>query len=556
MTEPSPNPPSSAPLLPPRPIELNPMRTREPGCIGITADKKYFDLVGQDGVKRFLKRSLTEAEWVVRVSDKSIVHPSCDVAAHIRNEVAAIAFVRASTNVPVPNVVCSFDDGGRTYIIEDEVPGVQMVDLPEEVKPTVIAEVEAHMRTIHSIRATTMGGFCGVPCLPYRLAKALPEGSEKIVFKSDVPYELVLCHNDLSQHNVIVDPETLKINAILDWEFAGFYPVEFEGWFHKRPGPSDALSKYNEISDVPDLLKILEECRGDASQVISTKASPATAVETLPLSATSYPLQKHPPDRNPLRVMDPGCTYITFDKKYYRLVGQDGKKRFMKRGLTEAEWVISSFTGLPIPPAYDIASHLRNEAAAIAFVRAHTDIPVPNVVCSFDDGGRTYLIEDEVPGVAMKDLPDDAKVIVMQELEGHVRTLQSLHSTTMGGFCGSACLPYRLWAVLPRNFGKVTFKPDVPYDLVFCHNDLAQHNILVDPETLKITAILDWEFAGFYPKEFEGAFYRRSGPCMALKEYDEVSDVPKLLEIVETCASEESRGISMQADMEKAMRAV
>lgn len=41
----------------------------------------------------------------------------------------------------------------------------------------------------------------------------------------------VLCHDDLSQHNMVVDPQTLKIRAILDWEYAGFYPGYFEGPF-------------------------------------------------------------------------------------------------------------------------------------------------------------------------------------------------------------------------------------------------------------------------------------------------------------------------------------
>ncbi|KAL1695145.1 kinase-like domain-containing protein [Schizophyllum commune] len=546
MAEPYNNPPSSPPTKPPRFVELNPLRTMEPGCAGLTTDKKYFDLVGQDGVKRFLKRSLTEAEWAIKIFDKSIIPASCDVRAHIRNEAAAIAFVRAHTNVPVPNVICSFDDGGRTYIIEDVVPGVQMSDLPEEAKPKVIEEIEAHMRTIHSIKGTRMGGFCdGVPCLPYRVAQALPKGSEKIVFRQDVPYELVLCHNDLSQHNVIVDPETLKINAILDWEFAGFYPVEFEGWFHKRPGPSGALRKYNEVSDVPKLLEILEDCRGDASEVIS---GPPAVMPPSPCSSSAPSTR---PARNSLRVKDSGCTYITFDRKYYDLVGQDGVKRFIKRSLTEAEWVIRARDGWRIPPAYDVAAHIRNEAAAIAFARAHTNIPVPNVICSFDDGGRSYLIEDMVPGVSMSKLPDDAKATVMKEVETHVRTLQSVKGTTMGGFCGVACLPYRVSRVFPRGeTPQVTFRPDVPYELVLCHNDMAQHNIIVDPETLKINAIIDWEFAGFYPKEFEAAFYKRPGASVALKEYDEISDIPALLEILETCASEESKGFSRKADPE------
>jgi len=42
---------------------------------------------------------------------------------------------------------------------------------------------------------------------------------------------------------------------------------------------------------------------------------------------------------------------------------------------------------------------------------------------------------------------------------------------------------------------------------------VSQHNIVVDEKTLKITAILDWDYTGFYPMEFEGAFYKRPGAC-------------------------------------------
>ena len=48
--------------------------------------------------------------------------------------------------------------------------------------------------------------------------------------------ELVFCCNDLSTNNVIVDPETLKVNAISDSEYAGFYPAQFEGKFLKGWG--------------------------------------------------------------------------------------------------------------------------------------------------------------------------------------------------------------------------------------------------------------------------------------------------------------------------------
>ena len=44
--------------------------------------------------------------------------------------------------------------------------------------------------------------------------------------------------NDLSQHNILVDEMTLKVNAIIDWEF---YSPELEGKFYLRPGPSVAF---------------------------------------------------------------------------------------------------------------------------------------------------------------------------------------------------------------------------------------------------------------------------------------------------------------------------
>jgi len=71
--------------------------------------------------------------------------------------------------------------------------------------------------------------------------------------------EYVLCHNDLSQQNIIVHPITLKILAIIDWEFAGFYPAYFEMPFYLRldgaPG-SEAIR--NEVDDTAQLLEFLE----------------------------------------------------------------------------------------------------------------------------------------------------------------------------------------------------------------------------------------------------------------------------------------------------------
>jgi aminoglycoside phosphotransferase (APT) family kinase protein len=108
---------------------------------------------------------------------------------------------------------------------------------------------------MHAIKLKVMGGFLDVVILPYRVGEAVPHDQVLKLREATTP-EFVLCHNDLSQHNVPVDETTLKINAIIDWEYAGFFPPEFDGAFYSRPGPSAALE--GEEDDVPKLLEVLE----------------------------------------------------------------------------------------------------------------------------------------------------------------------------------------------------------------------------------------------------------------------------------------------------------
>lgn len=73
-------------------------------------------------------------------------------------------------------------------------------------------------------------------------------------------------------------------------------------------------------------------------------------------------------------------------------------------------------------------------------------------------------------------------------------------------------------------------KPRESQDLVFCHNDLSTHNVIVDPSTLKVNAIIDWEYSGVFPEVFEGMFFRRPGPAVA--QEGEANDEQKLLDIM------------------------
>ena len=49
-----------------------------------------------------------------------------------------------------------------------------------------------------------------------------------------------------------VDPKSLRINAIIDWEYSGFFPKQFEFPFFERLGPSVAMD--GEKDDFEELL--------------------------------------------------------------------------------------------------------------------------------------------------------------------------------------------------------------------------------------------------------------------------------------------------------------
>lgn len=139
-------------------------------------------------------------------------------------------------------------------LVMEYVDGVAMARLSDEQKSVVRVEVEGYLERLHQIRSDTLGGPSGIVVPPYRVMD-LEEGDEW-ERKVSNEKEYVFCHNDLSQHNVIVDPETLKVRAILDWEYAGFFPVAFEGSFYKRPGPSVALE--GEYDDSRELLQFMK----------------------------------------------------------------------------------------------------------------------------------------------------------------------------------------------------------------------------------------------------------------------------------------------------------
>jgi aminoglycoside phosphotransferase (APT) family kinase protein len=232
-----------------------------------------------------------------------------------------------------------------------------------------------------------------------------------------------------------------------------------------------------------------------------------------------------------------GCFAATFERKYYHCQGV-----FIKRSLRPREFR-TGHAGLHVPRLGN--ETLKNEAACMRYIHEHTKIPVPQLYCDFEDDEAHYLVMEYVEGESMSSLREDQKLVVQEELQKHLAVLRTLRSTRMGGPTGIVIPPYRVerqtasddWQLRSSNVD----------DFVICHNDLSQHNIVVDPDTLKINAILDWEYGGFFPSNFEMHFFNRPGPSVALG--NELDDSLELLQLLESWRSSEDHEQANQADV-------
>lgn len=211
-----------------------------------------------------------------------------------------------------------------------------------------------------------------------------------------------------------------------------------------------------------------------------------------------------------------GCVAVLSDRKYFR-VGNSCIKRTLRRH----EWSFGH-----VSPPSTFSQRWKNDAAILQYLTAHTDIPLPRLQCVFEDDGAFYHCTEFVEGVSMKELCEADKTVVKKELQQHIATLRSLRSNVPGvpSLHEASGLAQSLLCA-PERVSNIWWKPticwrpraDVKGDFVFCHNDLGQHNVIVDPATLKIKAIIDWEFGGFWPEWFDQPFWERPGPSGALE---------------------------------------
>jgi hypothetical protein len=172
---------------------------------------------------------------------------------------------------------------------------------------------------------------------------------------------------------------------------------------------------------------------------------------------------------------------------------------------------------------------LCNEATALRLVAENTTIPVPKVIRIGNyDNGLAYLETERLSGIVLEKIKDKCR---MKEEERHVRAgpceecgsmakenakrfitqevlpqLAKLQSTTTG-LDGFVLPPPWILEYDERLYWEPKTANSAFY--VFCHGDLAAHNIMMDTNTLHVVGIFDWENAGYFPPEFQVWFVDR-----------------------------------------------
>lgn len=170
------------------------------------------------------------------------------------------------------------------------------------------------------------------------------------------------------------------------------------------------------------------------------------------------------------------------------------------------------------------------EAETMTFVADRTTIPIPKVLGTLEQDEKTYIYMERSEGRTLEEclaeLTDDQLVSLAAQLSDIVTQLRAIEGSHIGSINGP-CTDY-LWKY-NESLEKGPFEKEYQFNdaiiayyherypskfsvflrslyhdthrILFAHGDLTPKNIMIRDD--KIVAILDWEFAGWYPEYWE-----------------------------------------------------
>ena len=186
------------------------------------------------------------------------------------NEYTTLEYIAERTTIPVPKPLHLGYVNGCLAMTTEWVDGVPFDDLDPQIRSTLY--LDEYVRTtvlpqLSALRSPTSGTIRGVVLPPRRVFDNYPQ--RRWCPRTSEKEEYHFTHNDLSQHNFLCNEKTGKVEAVIDWEFAGYYPSFFEAPLWRAP--------YYEIEDDPEetgkLLEFLEPTAQVMRSPVSTESS-------------------------------------------------------------------------------------------------------------------------------------------------------------------------------------------------------------------------------------------------------------------------------------------
>ncbi|KAJ5786615.1 uncharacterized protein N7503_011827 [Penicillium pulvis] len=184
-----------------------------------------------------------------------------------------------------------------------------------------------------------------------------------------------------------------------------------------------------------------------------------------------------------------------------------------KTGNQSAVWAIGNNAICKVHPW---VANMTQESEIIQFIRENApDIPIPEVIHSWVDGDRSFLVLRRVEGTTLRDawetMTFNQQKSMVDEVAGYCDIMASLQSERIESVQGGAIRepylaehPCDLLGPLTASESKKYFfrddfqqNPKIGNSFHFYHSDLGPGNIMVHNN--RVSAIIDWESAGFYP---------------------------------------------------------
>lgn len=182
------------------------------------------------------------------------------------SESKTINFVQERVpEVPVPEVIYSWVDGNRSFLVLKRVPGITLRDawgtMSNIQQDFILAEVVHLCELLASVTSERLQNVYGGPVLEPYLAHSKNDSLEPLsvdeskvyFFREDlhpnpeIEERFHLYHPDLGPGNILVFNN--KPAGIIDWESAGFYP---RFWISTKPSVSPGLDFHPPIPGISD----------------------------------------------------------------------------------------------------------------------------------------------------------------------------------------------------------------------------------------------------------------------------------------------------------------